>query len=757
MQRSLLTAVALTAGLASAAVTIVEPARPAAVIFVRAGAGAPEQFAAEELRQYLGRATGAELMVREGVPPAGQPAIVVALTAAAGELGLTLTAAEQALGAEGLARRTDGDRLLILGGGPRGVVYSAYDFLESLGYRWYWPGELGEVTPKLARLSVADVNRVFEPSFARRHAMGGGDDPADAAWNREVIDWLVKNHQNFWLHSPPDDPEFVRRRGGTLTKVGSGHNWQHIIPAATWFDQHPEYFALVKGKRIRNGQLCLTNPEVLRRLREFALDGARKMAENPDILFVDLTQNDGDDWCQCPECRKIDDRDRATHADILLWALNPIAEAAAAVYPKALLHTYVYAGAANPPDWIKPAANLHCEQTNYCYNYGASFLRPGGPQEKFKRNFDAWTELATVRGIYEYFGFYNWLEALPVTLYRLADEVGYYHRHKVHGFYSENQQRWSTNHLLYYAFSRLWWDHTTDVPAMLEEFFRLFYGPAEKPMRDFYLALETSGGPDRYLSGNEFDLYGLYPKAVRDTCRASLEAARKAAAGDPLVTARIAFVELGWAYTERHLEAMDAHQAFRRQPGPETRQAARRAWSAYVDGFAGLKGTHAFADRDLDQFRERARKQLAAYQLDLAALPPGEVVYRDAFNTGGNARLHGLVDGFYDGTWGLCLHPKGKGALTYELGAAPDRVLAELRVSWYASAREGVTNAVEWSLDGQQWQPLAANRALSWDDEFDLTEQVRGKPRCWLRVRCESSLDRDIAVVHGVRIGGLVE
>jgi hypothetical protein len=60
-------------------------------------------------------------------------------------------------------------------------------------------------------------------------------------------------------------------------------------------------------------------------------------------------------------------------------------------------------------------------------------------------------------------------------------------------------------------------------------------------------------------------------------------------------------------------------------------------------------------------------------------------------------------------------------------------------------------------VDGENWSPLAENRALSWYDELDLTDTVTGKARCFLRVRYASELDRDVALVHGIRIGGKVE
>ncbi len=743
------------------AMTLVRDHQPVAAIHVAPGATLPERFAAEELQRYIEQATGAELPVRVGAPAPDELAVVVALVSRLGDLGVTARGREKALGTEGLALRTAGNHLIVAGGGPRGIVYAAYDLLERLGYRWYWPGELGQVTPELANIEITDLDRVFEPSFARRHAMGGPSDGwDDVQWGKDVVDWLVKNHQNFWLQNPPgeENADFLAQRGGTYTKIGSGHNWQHIIPPATYFAEHPEYFAEANGKRIPHGQLCLTNPEVQKLLRDYALSGAAQMAQNPDVMFVDMTQNDGDDWCQCAACRAIDDRDPSTHADIVFWALNPIAEAVAAQYPTALLHTYIYSGSANPPNWIKPAPNIHCEQTNYCYNYGASFLNPNsGPGTTFRANVDAWTPLCRVRGIYEYFGFYNWLEALPVTYYRLSEEVQYYKRIGVHGFYSETQQRWSTNHLLYYAFSRVWWDHRTDVPALIEEYCRLMYGPAAAPMHRFTMALETAGGPDRYLSGNEFDLPRLFTPAVRAECRKALDEAKTLAAGNELVTRRLAFVEFGWRYTELHLEAMEAHAAFRRAPGAETKAAAQGAWQAFVDYFSELQGTHAFDRNDLQQFRGRAENELAAYTLDLTSLPPGEVSYQDGLYDGGRARLHGRVEGFYDGVWGLSLYARGNGSLTYEFGAAAGHVWKEARLSLEASWREGLTSAIEWSLDGATWEPLAENRRVSSGEPFDLTSRVAGQPRFLVRVRYASTLPDEVAAVHAVGLKGLIE
>ncbi len=752
---------ASAAGAPARAVTLVEDGRAVAAIHAPPEPTLQERFAADELQRYIQKASGARLAIERGAPERDAPAMVVAEVGRLPMVGHRAGSRELALSVEGVVNRTAGEHLIVAGGGPRGVVYAAYELLERLGYRWYWPGETGEVTPSLEDIVLTDLRLARDPSFVRRHAMGApADGWEDTGWGADLVDWLVKARQNFWLRNPPGEQYegFLDRRGGAYTKIGSGHNWQHIIPADRYFEAHPDWFPLIDGERRPRGQLCLSNPEVLERLTEYAMRGAEQMATNPDVMFIDMTQNDGAGWCECERCREIDDRDPSTHADIVLWAINQIAETVAERHPEAVLFTFAYAGSAGLPSWITPAENVMIEQPNYCFNYGASFLNPNsGRGQLFKQQVDVWAPVTTLHGIYEYFGFYNWLEALPVTLYRLPEEVPYYKRIGVHGFYSETEQRWSTNHLLYYAFSRMWWDHETDVPALMDEFFRLFYGPAEEPMRDFPLALETSGGPDRYWSGDVSNLLRIFPRELRQQCRAHLDEAKRLAADDPLVSARLAFVEPGWRYTELHLEAMEAHEAFNRAPSDEARRAAGAAWRRYVEYFGDLRGMHVFAERDLDRFRARGEQQLAKYSLDLGALPPGEFEYSDSLMRGGNALLHGQVTSMYAGTWGMCLRPGASGSLGYEVGAADGHALKSLRVWFHGGLVEGVSNAIEWSLDGETWQTLAENVEPTRDAVYDLGEQVTGRPRVWVRARYASTLDRDWCALYRVGLSGEVE
>ena len=65
-----------------------------------------------------------------------------------------------------------GDRLLLAGNndGPyHGTEYAVYDFLRSLGVRWFMPGEFGEVVPQQRTIRVPEQQVREKPDFVMRN------------------------------------------------------------------------------------------------------------------------------------------------------------------------------------------------------------------------------------------------------------------------------------------------------------------------------------------------------------------------------------------------------------------------------------------------------------------------------------------------------------------------------------------------------------------------------------------------------------
>ena len=161
---------------AQADLTLVEKGRSLYRIVLATNALPAERYAAEELQRYLERISGAKLpIVSDADKPSrheillGDNARLRMLKPAEAWLprGAELLRASPAkpsagvdfaqLGPDGFVLRTEGERLIIAGGKPRGTLYGVYALLEEkLGVRWFTP-EL-EVVPKRETITLAALN-----------------------------------------------------------------------------------------------------------------------------------------------------------------------------------------------------------------------------------------------------------------------------------------------------------------------------------------------------------------------------------------------------------------------------------------------------------------------------------------------------------------------------------------------------------------------------------------------------------------------
>jgi len=79
------------------------------------------------------------------------------------------------------------------------------------------------------------------------------------------------------------------------------HYIDKVIPVAKYAKSHPEYFAVINGKRYLRAdmpQYCMSNPEVQRIVFEDALKRADR-----GYPVVELGQQDGFIGCECPKCK----------------------------------------------------------------------------------------------------------------------------------------------------------------------------------------------------------------------------------------------------------------------------------------------------------------------------------------------------------------------------------------------------------------------------------------------------------------------
>jgi hypothetical protein len=224
-------------------------------------------------------------------------------------------------------------RILLSGTTGRGVLYAVYALLEELGCLWVYPTEAENIVPRQNTLSLKPGQRTESPSLAHRGLGLYGLYADTVELGREMIDWMAKNRLNLILTSADrqDEPTRaqamhwpevaaellpeIRRRGMILEH--SEHMTHLFFPPAL-FEKHPDWFALVDGRR-QCRQMCFSNPDAV---AYFAEQLAAYAAAHPEARVLGTWPLDGAGYCECDDCRQ---------PDVAFKAIRRVAEAVAQV------------------------------------------------------------------------------------------------------------------------------------------------------------------------------------------------------------------------------------------------------------------------------------------------------------------------------------------------------------------------------------------------------------------------------------------
>ena len=213
------------------------------------------------------------------------------------------------------------------GAGARGTCRAVTKFLEDfLGVRWFVPTSEGVRVPARRSVSVpVDLDMAFTPAFAYGH---------------------VK-----YIYGRPPCPASIANnfRTSMLIRQYGGHSYYHWVPTKTYGTSHPQYFAMIGGHRDpRSNHLCTTNPDV-RELFKQALFAEFDKGHD----WVACGQTDGYIRCQCPKCEALDNY-RAGRAleqnpcERLHLAHKWLADEAKKRYPDRKIHLIAYGPTSTP-------------------------------------------------------------------------------------------------------------------------------------------------------------------------------------------------------------------------------------------------------------------------------------------------------------------------------------------------------------------------------------------------------------------------
>ena len=201
------------------------------------------------------------------------------------------------------------ERIVITSLSAKGVLNGVYDFLESLGCRWFAPGTDGEFIPSLETITLSpklDVKTPSSNTITYFQDDGAARDYSDRKqWRVQVrndldlIDWIGKNkvtHTMGTLGRGAGRIDRLYAERALRTEIG-GHVIPSLLPRKL-FDTHPEYFPIGKdGSRFRDGNACCSSKGALQVIAKNAAAQARK--SSADVYHIWGADVGGGYWCRC--------------------------------------------------------------------------------------------------------------------------------------------------------------------------------------------------------------------------------------------------------------------------------------------------------------------------------------------------------------------------------------------------------------------------------------------------------------------------
>jgi len=469
-------------------------------------------------------------------------------SAAVEEHGLQEEAAT--LSYAGYAYRVAGDDLLIFGSSSKGAANGVYGFLQDeLGVRWFGPQEVFRVVPRRDAVVLAELDKRVEPSFPGRlfHVAGDTQHPT-YVWARRRLR----------MGEAVDDREPF---------INNSHYLYRIFRPAVYAEEHPEYYPVRNGDRLRPGVCdwtpCLTNPEVEDVAVRAALGFFRP---DPRRHSFSLGINDTGAFCECAECQSCHSgltfRGASTwQSDVYYRFVNRAARRVAREFPGRYIGCIAYS-LVTPPPAGPVEKNVHVVVVNDVSEYFDRDYRR--LDEELVRG---WEKKGITLGLYYYMGL---AKLAPAYFPRLvAEELRDKHRRGFTSLTCEVNPGWPWNGPMAYVAARLWWDLTLDVDDLLDEYFTTLYGPAAAPMSKLFALFEEIHMRPR-KGGFLYEHYKLeqfrpYTEQDLVTMRRCLAEAHLAVPDGPAAQ-RVAYVSNG---TRMFMDMLEAYAKASRLAQPQ--------------------------------------------------------------------------------------------------------------------------------------------------------------------------------------------
>jgi len=376
------------------------------------------------------------------------------------------------IGMDGFRTVISEKRLSIDSGGGKGAIYGVVDLLESV-FRCRCFSPTAWVFPPSESLAAPVGEKMDRPVNSIR--IVNGDFNADQDW----LDWQRLN----------DVPE----RFGTGYYV---HTFAKLVPPSQYFSGHPEYFAVINGRRDQS-QLCPSNPMNI----EIAVKTLKQaMALDPNKEIWSVSQNDNEEYCHCPECERIN-KAEGSPAGAILRFVNAIAKQ----FPNKTISTLAYEYSRKAPKITKPDPNVMIMLCTIELTRSAPISKDPSCAS-FQKDIVDWGKICYNIYLWDYtVDFAHQIMPFP-NLSILQDNIKFFVQN--HALQHFQQTNTSPGHefseLKSYLIAKLLWNPNANVDQIESDFLNGYYGAAAPALKTYLTELSDN----LHVSGKRLDIFG---------------------------------------------------------------------------------------------------------------------------------------------------------------------------------------------------------------------------------------------------------
>ena len=501
-----------------------------AVIVLSENASVTDNYAASRLKYYLDEITGSDIEIVNGE-----------------------TQREYKIALQGVTDDADGsytvtstqNELVIIGSGIKGTINGVYRFLEEFcGCHWYESGVI--VIPDNENLTVPNGIKVeYTPFFEYTETDTRSSADAEFSLANGLTGGIYK--------------DLTAEQGGAVEYIGgSSHTLvnQYCKPSV-YFEDHPEYFALVDG--VRTGtQLCLTNEDV----KDIVTSQALALLEekhNPDadLQILSVTQADNGYYCQCENCKALDEANGSQAGTMITFA-NEIAKRIKAdgKYDNLAIDTFAYQYTRKAPTAVVPREDVIVRLCSIECCFGHTLDDPDCERNiSFMNALSEWSKICNRLYIWNYN--LNCDESMNIyaNFGVMQRNTQIFYEHNVKGIYQQgvyyiSESDGEFGEMKTYLLSKLMQNPYLDFDEEMTGYMTAVYGNGGVYLKEF-IDIVTEHAVTKYKhlyieEDSRFSLPGMMPWEV-SRCDELWEKAKAQAKNEEQLS-RILRSELCWRY-----------------------------------------------------------------------------------------------------------------------------------------------------------------------------------------------------------------